>query len=404
MAKTQEIVPSGKPVEGTVLTRSNIIINARFTASLNETKVLLLAMSKVQKTGSGTVTFKAAELRKALGIADSSKAYSILKKCAVNISKHSIILESPKRRSFAVLNVAPTCVYEKGTFMIKLNDDILPYITNLTSFYTDVELDIMMSFGVGEIGNRNTNYALRLYDILKTQKYRLKKGKDESQVIYDLDALKITIGIVNLNDRVVLDSIFDDISTGTLKPGSSVGGKYSRWNNFKAKVIDPAIEEINAKTDISVRYETYCEGAGGRGGSVKQIYFYVSGNEAYKDYLEAEKKRQEEESYAKALQELDALISEPLSDEAKKNIIDAADGDISRVKEAYRLAGKQTTKIRSLEKWMVSAIKGGWKDTPAVPKQPKKKAGTAGPQKNAFNRFEQNEYDFDELEKEILGN
>lgn len=33
-----------------------------------------------------------------------------------------------------------------------------------------------------------------------------------------------------------------------------------------------------------------------------------------------------------------------------------------------------------------------------------RQAGTAEQQKNAFNRFKQNEYDFDELEKEILGN
>lgn len=402
MAETQNNAPAENLVEGKILTRSNIIINARFTASLNETKILLLAMSRLQETGDRAVTFRTPELREALGMADSPKIYSTLKKCAVNISNHSIMLEDPKKKEFIVINIAPTCAYKKGAFLIKFNDDILPYVTNLSSFYTDVELSILMSFGVGEIGNRNTNYALRLYDVLKTQKYRLKKGRDEIQVIYDLDTLKITIGIINLDDRKVLDSIFDDISKGTLKPSGASGGRYSRWDNFKAKVIDPAIEEINTKTDISVRYETRNEGAGGRGGSVKQIYFYVSGNEAYKNYIASEKKARKEEERIKALGRLDEIIKEPLSDKAKEDILDAAGGDIEKIEAAYRLAEEQTTTIKRLDKWMISAIKGGWADTPAVPKQPKKTGKRPDAQKNAFNRFEQNEYDFDELEKELL--
>ncbi|WP_341872504.1 hypothetical protein [Aliivibrio finisterrensis] len=37
-----------------------------------------------------------------------------------------------------------------------------------------------------------------------------------------------------------------------MKKQSGLEGKYERWDVFKAKVINPAVEQINAKTDISV--------------------------------------------------------------------------------------------------------------------------------------------------------
>ena len=46
-----------------------------------------------------------------------------------------------------------------------------------------------------------------------------------------------------------------EITVDKLKEWLQVADNYPRWNNFKARVLDPAITEINEKSDLFVEVE-----------------------------------------------------------------------------------------------------------------------------------------------------
>ena len=66
MERNTRITRIGEPAEndrGGVVVRSNMLINGKFSASLEETKLMILSMYRAQQTDSLEVSFRAQELR-----------------------------------------------------------------------------------------------------------------------------------------------------------------------------------------------------------------------------------------------------------------------------------------------------------------------------------------------------
>lgn len=74
-----------------------------------------------------------------------------------------------------------------------------------------------------------------------------------------------------------------------------------------------------------------------------------------------------------------------------KAIAVAAENNYERVKNAYDIYKKQKVCAANFTGWMIAAIKNGYKAS-------RKYCS------NGFHDFEQNEYDFDQLEMELLSN
>lgn len=400
-------VSAGKGADasnGRYIIRSNALISGLFCASLAETKIMLMSMYRAQETGDLTVSFSAKELQECISSTSNSKIYDTLLKCSVKLVEHSIMVEDPDQHRFMVFPIVTFCGYSEGVLTVTFNERIAKLIYNLKSHFTETEMDILMSFGFGETGTKQSGYAIRLYDILKTKKYMVSGRSPEVTDVYDIDELKTIIGTVDIDDSKTRAMIMKGRSAGiAIKNG--VSHKYSRWSNFKSRVLDPAVREINNKTDIRVRYDLVYQGAGGRGGSVRQIRFFISDNDAYRTYSPSGKK-----DVADLMLE---IINEPLSKNMLRKIYETAGGDLQKVRNAYSAACGQRTEIRDLGRWMVSAVRGGWanseKPVPKPPKEAKPVGAKDGravsgcpSKKNPFNDFKQNSYDFDALEDELL--
>lgn len=83
--------------------------------------------------------------------------------------------------------------------------------------------------------------------------------------------------------------------------GYSTSG-YRFWNNFKQRVLEPATEEINEKTDIIITYELVGENLESQRPRVKGLIFYIKNKEKLKQLATGErheqpKKPQEEPSH-----------------------------------------------------------------------------------------------------------
>ena len=106
---------------------------------------------------------------------------------------------------------------------------MLPYLQELKTQYTSYKIYYIMTM--------KSQYSIRLYEILKSV-----AGKE--LWYFDIENLK---------------KIF------------MCEEKYDRVNNFKQRIIEPAIEEINNKTDLNVTYEYLNEGK-----KIVGIEFHIS--------------------------------------------------------------------------------------------------------------------------------
>ena len=110
---------------------------------------------------------------------------------------------------------------------VKFHEDMLPFLQNLKREFTQYKLWYTMTM--------RSEYSIRLYELLKSV---AKKEMWEFQIDY-------------------LKKIF-------------MCENYKQFNDFKKRVLEPAVNEINAKTDINVSYELFKEGR-----AYKSIEFYI---------------------------------------------------------------------------------------------------------------------------------
>ena len=258
--------------------KSNILISSKYRSSLAENKILALGMYKANKEdGRAIARISANELKDILYKGPKDKKingsfYTQLKNIALEMTGRKILIENFENNSFSVINLVGSATYAKNTFTIKFEPDITDYLLNLKANYTNLNLAILMSF--------DKIYSYRLYELLKSNMYCHKDCKqigDEFCISYTLSELKLTIGVVDTNAETVSRALrkpnpdFDHIVNNVSKDKN-----FNNWSDFKKKVIDIGINEINEKSDLEVRYELVREGYGGK---VTKINFFYKKKE-----------------------------------------------------------------------------------------------------------------------------
>jgi len=73
----------------------------------------------------------------------------------------------------------------------------------------------------------NSGFSIHLFQIFQAKRNQMLKYQQQTKLLYRLSALKKTLGVQN---------------------------KYADWRNFKRKVIDLAVREINQYTNIKVDF------------------------------------------------------------------------------------------------------------------------------------------------------
>ena len=98
--------------------------------------------------------------------------------------------------------------------------DVVPLVTRLEEHFTSYQLK--------QVSNLTSKYAIRLYELLIAWR---EVGKTPQ---IELSEFRQKIGVEN--------------------------GEYERMHHFKARVLEPAIKQINEHTDITASYEQHKRG------------------------------------------------------------------------------------------------------------------------------------------------
>ena len=204
------------------VTQSNRLVEASHTLTLNEKRLVLCAASLIDPRKplpkDGYLTVRADTFAEVFGI-DVRHAYEALDDAANRLFERDI-RRYAKGKIVERMRWVFHVKYREGQGCVELgfSPTVLPHLTMLNKEFTSYQLK--------QIGSLSSFYAVRLYELMSQF---LKLGERSCT----LDQL-----------RQMLD----------------LGEKYQDVKNLRVRVIDPALKELNANTDLAVTAEPMRQG------------------------------------------------------------------------------------------------------------------------------------------------
>lgn len=367
----------GKYSVDTVIKKSNFLIGSKYKSSILENKIMAISLSKIQEIEEGDngiliSRIRASELREIMNANDGS-FYTQLENTARIMTGKSIGMSDPERKIFDYIAVIIRAHYEDGIFTIEYNPHVKQYIYELSESYTLLKLATLISF--------KSVFSFRLYEILKSKAYTRKgeQPSDTFNIKLSIAELKLELGVVNAElDKV--RRVLKNSSTPDYEKAIEVSPEqtFVNWVDFRRKCLEVAIREINEKSDMYVEYDTE---KSGRGGRIVAINFKVKYGKK-KEISETEKNDIMDETY-------ELLSPYKIKMKDVRAIVEAADYNYSSIKTAFTILKNSKNKYEPVG-FMIAALRDNYKEYPQ--------------KKNQFTDIENNRYNFDELEKDIVCN
>ena len=341
-----------------LITKSNyFIMNSSYDLSLEEQKIILTLASMVQPDDEEfkPYKFRIADFMELLGIETQTKYTEIPKITKELMKKVFEIQEGDTLIQTAWLSGAK---YKRGSGEVELtfSSYLKPYMLKLGSMFTQYKLANVLSM--------KSKYSPRIYEILKCNEFK-KQGYIE----------------------ITIDDLRKLLKAETI---------YPLYANFKQKLLIPTQKELKKLSDIYFDFEEIKTGR-----KVTSLKFYIRSNKnkAHKnnsasDEIAATVSNYKEEIPMDHEDEIKLIIlmmkDHNISALEARKIYNSACGDLKHITKIYNyFKNKNADNFVAL---MIKMVK------PGEFIEPKKNAA-----KTKFNNFNGRDYDYDELEKKLLG-
>lgn len=225
--------------------------------SLVEMKLLRTIIAETEKDDKELFeySFRVKDLANLLGL-NPNALYknNYLEKMTEHLMREVVHIEDKTNDHWKKFHWVDVCEYQKGILTVKISDELKPYLIGLQGYFARYRLE--------EIINLKSMYAIRIYEIL--------------------------IAYMNEYDRPHADTIKNiSISIDELRRITDTTDKFERISNFRKKVIDVAIDEINQKTMYHVEVEPYSN----YGKTISGYDFTICSSGSYSELKKRERKR-----------------------------------------------------------------------------------------------------------------
>ncbi len=324
------------------------VMNSSYDLSMEEQKIILTLASMVKPEDEEFKRYKfnISEFIALIGIKNQSQ-YTEIPTITKGLMKK--VFEIQEEDMLIQVAWLSSVVYKKGSGYVELefSPRLKPYMLKLNSMFTQYKL--------GNILMMKSKYSPRIYEFLKCNEFKKQK-----MIEFSLNQLRKLLKVENV---------------------------YLLYADFKRFVLFPAQKEINTLTDISFTFEEIKKGR-----KVDKIRFYITSNNKHIELenVPEEKEKHEEIDIDDLIERLQDIIEEKLKIKEYKALLQAANNDVELIQAKYQLARKQK-KIDNLVGWMVKAIQEEYSE----PIEKRKM--------NSFNNIEGRQYDYEELERALLG-
>ncbi len=351
-----------------LINKSNVLIDSKYRSTLLEARLFAISLSKIEsaledEVGTLIVKIRATEIMKLID-ANKGSFYTQLENTARAMTGRRAGFSDPENNRFVYMNVIKTAIYEDGMLTIKFNEDMRQYLKGLTSSYTQLSLIEMLSF--------TKPYSFRLFEIIKSRCFTPKGMAKVThwKLPFNISELKLMIGVVN-SELDAVQKILNGAKTPDYDRAVEISPEhiYDSWSDFKKRVLEPSVKEINQRTNYNVFYDTI---KGGKGGKVYSVIFYV-------DLIPPKNEKVEIDQYD-FLDEVKDILPTIKSKDLLR-LGKTVDYDIELIKKAADYMNNYQGSIKDPVAFILWAITNDF------------------PKKNSFNNFMQTDYDFDEIAK-----
>lgn len=213
-----------------LVVKSNALIQASYTLGLVEQRLILMSIVQARETGFGITAESILEIR----AQDYADLFNVTKQTAYEALSDAVETLFNRRATVDVYDkkrdrTRPMAVrwvtamaYEQGegSITLRFGHEVVPEITRLEENFTSYELE--------QVAGLKSAYAVRLYEMLIQWR---SAGKTP---VFEINHFRNQLGL-----------------------GVS---EYPTMGNFKARVLDAAVKQINEHTDIKATYEQHKTG------------------------------------------------------------------------------------------------------------------------------------------------
>ena len=213
-----------------LVVKDNALINASYNLELTEQRLVMLAIINARDSGQGITAdskleIHASDYAKLFNVSIDA-SYKALKEAVNNLFNRQFSYTAEYQRTGKTGIVRSRWVsrifYVDDLALLEITfaPDVVPLITRLEEHFT--------SYQAKQVAHLTSKYATRLYELLIAWR---EVGKVPQ------------IEISEFRNRLGL-----------------LDGEYTAMNNFKSRVLEPSIKQINEHTDITVTYEQHKKG------------------------------------------------------------------------------------------------------------------------------------------------
>lgn len=213
-----------------LVVKDNALINASYNLEVTEQRLILLSIIRARETGQGISSDSKLEIH----ASDYASRFDVTKEAAYNALKNAVNNLFERKFSFKEIHKDTNkeivvksrwvsriaYIDDLATLEVTFAPDVVPLITRLEKHFTSYQLK--------QVAQLTSKYAIRIYEFLIAWK---EVGKTP------------VISLSEFREKLGLDL-----------------SEYQRMVNFKSRVLEPAIKQINDLTDITVKYEQYKTG------------------------------------------------------------------------------------------------------------------------------------------------
>jgi plasmid replication initiation protein len=212
-----------------LVVKDTVLINASYNLEVTEQRLILLAIINARETGKGITAdckleITATDYASRFDVSNSG-AYKALKNAVLNLfDRQFSFKEVDKKGNIGTVKSRWVSrikyIDDSATLEITFAPDVVPLITRLEQHFTSYQLK--------QVTQLTGKYAIRLYELLIAWR---EVGKVPQ---IELSEFRSKIGVE--------------------------ANEYTAMNDFKKRVLEPSIKQINEHTDIIVTYEQHKKG------------------------------------------------------------------------------------------------------------------------------------------------
>lgn len=227
-------------MENSLVVKANDLVQARYELSLLEQKIILYAVSKLDRETSkfNIISLSVAEFTDCLD--GSLIRYKEIKEVVMKLMDKKLYINTDKDELVAHWVSAIRYTHGTGIVELEFSEMLIPYLLQLKNRFTKYYLK--------NIIHLKNKYSIRVYELLKEFQGLEKRN-------FDLEEFK----------RILM-----------------IEDKYSEFKDFNKWILKPTMQEINQHTDLEISYEKVT-----RGRKVIGINYTIASKEdaSYVEYL-----------------------------------------------------------------------------------------------------------------------